>query len=367
MTQRNPQAGRCDLLFEAGGVKGIALAGAHSLLEERGFEAQNVAGTSAGAITAALVSAGYAAGELKEILFRMNLLEFRDRGWEDRVPVVRRTVAVLKDLGIYEGNYFEEWMRELLAQRGVSTFRDLLTDEREDPRFRYRLQVTATDVTSHRLLVLPRDAVELGIEPDELDVAKAVRMSMSIPIFYEPVSVLNERTGREHVLVDGGMLSNFPVWLFDVDAGDRPAWPTLGLLAVETDTKTPLGERLPAPERGRRGPGDFVRYAQAMAGTIMEAHDRLYVAPADFARTIPIPTLGVAATAFDITYDQKAALYQAGRDAAARFLETWDFDAYVAAFRSGKQHGRRRELAEHMRRAAQAVRRRPGPATGAPR
>ena len=48
-----------DLVFEGGGVKGIGLAGALATLEEREYGPQNIAGTSAGAITAALLAAGY--------------------------------------------------------------------------------------------------------------------------------------------------------------------------------------------------------------------------------------------------------------------------------------------------------------------
>ena len=362
MTGRERASRYCDLVLEGGGVKGIALAGAHAVLEEEGFQQRHIAGTSAGAMTGALIAAGYSAGEIREIVLSMNFLEFRDRGWEDRIPFVPRTVAILKDLGVYEGNRFEAWIRDLLAQRGVRSFRDLAArDHPADPRYRSRLQVTATDITSNRLLVLPRDAGELGLEPDDLDVARAVRMSMSIPIFFEPVSLVNERTNREHVVVDGAVLSNFPVWLFDSVDGTEPSWPTFGLLAVDPDPKSPIGQRLPPPERGRRGAGDFVRYATAMAGALMEAHDRMYVSEEDFARTIAIPTLGVATTAFDITYDQKATLYQSGRDAAARFLETWDFGGYVAAFRNGKGSGRRRALGEQMRRAAEGLRDRHSP------
>jgi NTE family protein len=345
----------CDLVLEGGGIKGVALAGGWSVLEEHGFAARRVAGTSAGAITGALVAAGYSAGDIRDIVLSMNFLELRDRGWEDRIPLVPLTVAILKDLGLYEGNRLEAWIRDLLAQRGVRTFADLPAGDRSaDPRYRSRLQVTATDVTSNRLLVLPRDAAELGLDPDRLEVARAVRMSMSIPIFFEPVSLVNERTKHAHVVVDGAVLSNFPVWLFDSEDRKDPAWPTFGLFAVDPDPKSPIGQRLPAPERGRRGAGDFVRYAKAMADALMEAHDRMYVREEDFARTIAIPTLGMATTAFDITYDDKAALYQSGRDAAARFLETWDFAGYVAAFRRGDaDHGRRRTLAERMRRAAE--------------
>ena len=82
-----------DLVCEGGGVKGIGLAGAYSALEQAGYEPQNVAGTSAGAITAALIAAGYSADELREIVFELDFRQFEDRGWEDRVPLVGRPSA----------------------------------------------------------------------------------------------------------------------------------------------------------------------------------------------------------------------------------------------------------------------------------
>jgi NTE family protein len=82
-----------------------------------------------------------------------------------------------------------------------------------------------------------------------------------------------------------------------------------------------------------------------------EAHDRLYVAQANYARTIPIPTLGVGTTEFDLSRERAIALYDSGRWAAEKFLKYWDFDAYVAEFRSGKEHSRRQQLATAMTRA----------------
>jgi NTE family protein len=223
-----------DFVFEGGGVKGIGLAGALATLEERDYRAQNIAGTSAGAITAALLAAGYSAAELREIIVSLDYRQFQDRGWEDKIPLIERSLSMLLDLGLYEGDRFLEWIRERLVAKGIHTFADLVHDEfADDPRYRSRLQVVASDVTTHELLVLPRDATKLGIQPDDLDVALAVRMSMSIPVFFEPVRVVNETTGQVHVIVDGGMLSNFPVWLFDCPDGDVPEWPTFGLLLVE--------------------------------------------------------------------------------------------------------------------------------------
>ncbi len=339
MAERGNQ--RMDLVLEGGGVKGIGLAGAYSVLAERGFEVENVAGTSAGAITAAFIAANYDVDEMRDLIMSLDYGQFEDKGWEDKLPIFEKSVSLLLDMGLYEGKRFHEWMQERLAAKDVHTFGDLVRDPDEaDPRYRYRLHVIASDVTERELLVLPRDARKLGIEPDELEVARAVRMSMSIPMYFEPVRHENPETGREHLIVDGGMLSNFPVWLFDAEG--VPDWPTFGLLLVEPNPHEHLGNQIEPPRR-EKGVAALVDYLRSLAQTMMGAHDRLYVEQADYARTIPIPTLGVKTTEFDITPDRAKALYESGRQAAEEFLETWNFDAYIASFRAREEKPTRRE------------------------
>jgi NTE family protein len=331
-----------DLVFEGGGVKGIGLAGAFAALEQRGCEPKGVAGTSAGAITAALVAAGYNSAELDEILLEVPFADFKDEGWEDRLPVVGRPVGLLHDHGIYEGRFFQDWISGLLETKGITRFGQLVDPEAEDPSNRYRLRVIASDVTHRRMLVLPDDADHLGLDPDDMEIAYAVRMSMSIPIFFEPVVHENPGTGEEHLIVDGGMLSNFPVWLFDCEGRD-PRWPTFGMMLVEPDPKVAIGHRLPGEEHGVKR-GSFVDYLKSLASTMMEAHDRLYLENATYARTITIPTLGVRTTEFEITPDRVRALYDSGRAAASEFLDHWDFAAYIEEFRRGAEAPGRREL-----------------------
>jgi NTE family protein len=335
---------RVDLVFEGGGVKGVGLVGAVSELLARGYEPQNIAGSSAGAIVASLLAAGYGADELTRVILDLDYRQFRDRGWEEHIPLAGRTVSLLIDQGIYEGRIVREWITDLLAAKNIAVFGDLVVEEfAADPRYRHRLQVIASDVTGRRLLVLPRDAARLGIEPDRLSVGFAVRMSMSIPIFFEPVRIANAQDGLEHVIVDGGMLSNYPVWLFDSEG--EPDWPTFGLLLVEPEPQTSVAARLPKPDHGAHV---LIDYVKSLAQTMMEAHDRLYVEKANFARTIPIPTLGVGTTEFDLSRQRALDLHESGRTAAAAFLDTWDFAAYIAEFRRGKSHGRRAELTAAM-------------------
>ena len=128
-----------DLVFEGGGVKGIGLAGALATLEEREYGPQNIAGTSAGAITAALLAAGYTAEELRDIIVSLDYRQFQDRAWEDKVPLVERSLSLLLDLGLFEGDRFLAWIGERLSAKGVHTFADLVQEEfADDPRYRSR-------------------------------------------------------------------------------------------------------------------------------------------------------------------------------------------------------------------------------------
>src|SRR6185312_2076221 len=101
-----------------------------------------------------------------------------------------------------------------------------------------------------------------------------VRMSMSIPFFFKPW------VWRSSTFVDGGMLSNFPVWLFDDDQRDAERM-TFGLKFIEPGADEP------------HAVGWLPGFSKAMIATMMDAHDKLHVEQNDIVRTIGIPTLGV--------------------------------------------------------------------------
>jgi NTE family protein len=312
---------KADAVFEGGGVKGIGLVGAVAVAEEKGYQWENIAGTSAGAIVAALMAAGYTAVELKEIMQELDYNKFKDATPFDKIPVAGPLTSLILEKGIYEGDFFEGWIRDLLKKKRIETFKDLIVEEyRDDERYRFKLRVIAADVTQGRLLVLPQDIADFGRRPEDLGVAEAVRMSMSIPFFYEPIALENKQTGQKSYIVDGGLLSNFPVWLFDTE-GEVPAWPTFGFKLVE-------------PEAGKpnkiKGP---VSLLAALFSTMMEAHDARYIKDENFTRTVPIPTLGIGTTEFDISRERSEALYGSGREAAEKFFQSWNFDAYVADYR----------------------------------
>ena len=200
---------KADLVLEGGGVKGIALVGAVFVLEERGYEFNRIAGTSAGSVVGALLAAGMPAAEMVEVMRSMDCTRFQDKGPEDRFPG-GRLYSLLTQQGIYEGAYATKWLAGLLEPLGVRTFHDLRTgDAGLPPEQRYRLVVMASDVSNGRLRRLPWDYPALGYEPDNVLVVDAVRASTSVPFFFEPVKLRNPTTLEETWMVDGGLLSNF--------------------------------------------------------------------------------------------------------------------------------------------------------------
>ena len=314
---------KLDAVFEGGGVKGIGLVGAVVATEEQGYEFVNVAGTSAGAIVASLVAAGYSGPEMRAILQELDYNRFKDPGWEDRIPLAGPIYSVLTEKGIYEGDYLENLLRDLLADKGVHTFGDLVMDAfKDDPRYRYKLQVVAADINRGQMLVLPRDIEQYGIMPDKFNVARAVRMSMSIPFFFRPVLLQDVSTGKTSFIVDGGVLSNYPVQLFDDGSADPP-WPTIGYKLVD-------------PQEGKpRDIRSALSMLTALFATMMEAHDARYIRDHNFVRTVPVPTMCVGTTEFDLPREKSEALYQAGYEAAVQFFERWDFEVYKQRYRPG--------------------------------
>lgn len=311
-------ASRIDAVFEGGGVKAIALLGAAAEVEAAGYRFVNVAGTSAGAIVAALLAAGYDAAAARRIMARLDFATLADPARFGRLPLCGHALDLLFSGGIFKGDMLLETLRALLARRGVRTFRDLVLPRfATDPRYRYRLRVVAADISRGRKLVLPGDARDYGLAPDDLEVALAVRMSASIPFFFVPT-----RLGASQI-VDGALLSNFPLDLFE--RGAERGWHTFGFKLVRSTGTAP-------PRTVRHVINGPLSRLVAMFHTAMEAHDAYYLRDEQFARTIAIDTLGVAATDFGLTATRKEALYQSGRRAAQEFLRAWDQAAYWARY-----------------------------------
>jgi NTE family protein len=276
------------------------------------------------------------ADEMHKVMGDLDYTDFRDGDFLDRhLGIVGEGIHVLLESGAYKGEYLKTWLGALLEDHGVHTFADVRIDDPGasiPPGQAYRLVVNASDVSQGALRQFPWDYEHYACVADEVPVVDAVRASMSIPFFYRPVKLEHRDSGDKSWLVDGGMLSNFPVAVFDRTDGTRPRWPTFGIK---------LSARPSAAEAMIHDVHDVLDLARAMLGTMTSFFDRMHLnEPSVLARTIFVDTMGVKATDFEIDQDTQQQLYRNGRAAAERFLDggdgrpAWNFDAYVERFRT---------------------------------
>jgi NTE family protein len=293
-----------DGVFSGGGIKGFALVGAVQVLEERGFTFQRTAGTSAGAIIAAFLTAGYKGSELNDMLNEINVNTLLDprKNWLP-IPFGKWLMLYWK-LGLYKGDALERWVGEKLAAKGVYTFADIPYQS---------LRVIVSDITIGRLVVLPDDFERYGIDPRRFLVAKAVRMSCSIPYFFEPVKIKIKKGHRGHLFIDGGVLSNFPMWLFDSE-NIKKVRPVLGIkLSADENHKKPQPIE------------NAVEMYNALFKTMKDAHDARYISRKHVKNIIFVPMKEVSATDFQLTEENKIVLVNRGRKSAETFLRRWTY------------------------------------------
>lgn len=289
-----------DGVFSGGGLKDFALVGAYQELEEKGFRFHRVAGTSAGAILACFIAAGYTGNEIEEMLNDQDFQTLLDpRKTFLPLPVLKWFLLYWR-MGLYQGNALEKWFMEKLASKGVYTFGDLPDG---------KLKLIASDLTNGKMLVLPDDLAQFGISANTFPLARALRMSCGIPFFFEPVKL---KVGYgETIVVDGGVLSNFPMWLFDEPNGKRQR-PVLGM-------KISRGHKESPAHLINNGLNLF----EALFSTMQNAHDEKYISRKHEKDIIFIPVDHASTTQFDLSQEMKAALMESGRRSTIQFLKTW--------------------------------------------
>lgn len=318
-------------MFRGGGVKGIALAGA---LE--GFARHptkpvtkwvNVAGASAGAIIACYLAAGHDAAEMTKLLVDTKFGKFAD------FPLGRKTLGYARlpfRHGMARGKAFESWFEEVLD--GATFGKFVKATEGDGSEEDWRLKLIAVDVTQKRLLVLPEDLAGYStkggekIDPNKFSVARAARMSMSIPYFFEPVELVNGE-GRISTIVDGGTLSNFPVWLFDVNpqtSNRPPRRPTFGFTLTG-------GRGLGAGGLARLTPWP-VRFGIDIFQTAREAWDTRFASHSTHVRTLAVNAADVGTTEFDLSDERQQLLRDNGVEAATEFLDRFDLSEYMNTY-----------------------------------
>lgn len=287
-----------DGVFSGGGIKGFAYVGAIRALEEKGVKFERVAGTSAGAILATFIAAGFNTKELEEIFDELNLKVLLDPPkFIIELPFLK-WLNLYKRMGLYRGKSLENWFLEKLATKGIYTFGDLPKGS---------LKLVASDLTNGKILVLPDDLHHYNIDLKSFPVSRALRMSCGLPFFFEPVYLKNGR--RESVIVDGGVLSNFPMWIYDNGNRVRPV----------------LGMKLSSSSEDKK-PHDInngIQLFEALFSTMQNAHDNRYISRRHEKNIIFIPVEEYSATQFDLDEATKNKLMGIGKERTIQFLKTW--------------------------------------------
>ena len=322
-----------DGVFRGGGVKGLALAGALCGFAEHPTKPitkwDDVAGASAGAIIACYLATGHDASEMLELLQQTKFGSFQDFPAHSKALGLGNLVF---RHGMAHGKAFEGWFDDVLDGAAFGSVRK---DTADDQPPEWRLKLIAVDVTKRRLLVLPDDLVFYRepkstkmIDPDEFKISRAARMSMSIPYFFEPIE-LEGQDGSTSLIVDGGTLSNFPVWLFDVDpsvTGRPPTRPTFGFTL---EHGRGLGGVPPGLQRLEPW---GLRFAFDIFHTAQEAWDARFVSHSTRVRTVTVDAGDVATTEFNLSREKQDLLIENGRAAARTFLDQFQLEDYLNTF-----------------------------------
>ncbi len=349
-----------DVVFEGGGAKGSAFVGALQALRQEGHQTRRLIGTSAGAITATLIAAGYSPEEMQAAVNeRLNgkprfasfmdpprAADFTDAQRDasetmtalraahlpmvaDRVllnallaaPIYPQLFCFVECGGVFAGAKFVEWLTEKLAMKGIKATDTLATTFAAT---RVDLSVVASDTTDVEMLVLNHRTAP------NVPTIWAVRMSMSIPFIWREVewqAAWGTYRGRAKVgntIVDGGVLSNFPIRLIaeaapDIMGNTDPnAALNLGFLLDEElavpgmDVKVP-----PKPLEHLRVVQRVSRLIDTMMGA--QDNDQMRRHAAEICR---LPVKGYGTTEFDMPDAKMNALIQAGHDVTMQHLKS---------------------------------------------
>ena len=319
-----------DLVLEGGGVKGSSLVGAVTALAAHSdpYTFHRIAGTSAGAIVAAFLASGMTPAQVKNVMESLDFAKFEDKqGFLEHIPGIGPATGLFLHEGLFVGGFMHDWIAETLAAQGVRTWADLRDDDPGSalpPEQRYKLVVIVSDVSRGIMLRLPWDYQSLlGMDPDTIPVADAIRASASIPFFFRPWKMQADPTltGHDHIVcADGGLLSNFPMAIFDRNDGKESRWPTIG---VKLSGQRTIRTTDWSPDNTN------VALAKSLLATMMSAHDNAYVNnPQASSRTIFVNTTPYQATDFHLSPADKSTMFGRGMSSDQKFLTTWDWDKW---------------------------------------
>lgn len=333
-----------NLVFEGGGVKGIAYVGALNKLSEEGIlqNIERVAGTSAGAMIATLVGLGFTPNEISDILWETKFQSFLDSSW----GFIRNTYRLFTKYGWYKGDYFRNLMADFIQRKtdnGEITFGELKAMREEGKPFK-DIHLIGTDLTTGLSIVFNSE------NTPEVKVADAARISMSIPLFFAAMK------RGDHTLVDGGLLDNYAIKVFDqshliADKNNirkteyynkineqlrlnRKRELTKSLeyvynmetLGFRLDAKEDINLFLNQEDAPKKEIKGLFSYAKALVTTLIDFQSNVHLHNDDWQRTIYIDTLDVNALDFGLSDQKKKELVNSGYRYTTAYLSWYNND-----------------------------------------
>ncbi|TFB23826.1 hypothetical protein E3U55_03160 [Filobacillus milosensis] len=291
---------KVDGVFSGGGIKAFAFLGALEACEKRDIKFERFAGTSAGALIATLLAAGYHQSEIKMLINELDTNKLLDPPKYAKNLRFLKWLALYSKMGIYRGDFIEKWINQLLLRKGIYTFNDL---KRE-------LYIIGADITNGRIALFPNDLESYyGVDLNDFPLAKAVRISISIPYFFQPVQILTKSTYKSY-FIDGGTLSNFPYWVFSGENKHNRL--ILGVKLSSNEPEVPIQQV-----------DNAIDMLPAIVKTMIQAHDSRYVSKNDAQDIIFVPIEKVSTTDFDLSEEEKSYLFDVGFQSAEKFFENW--------------------------------------------
>jgi len=306
-----------NLVFEGAGARGIAYAGAIQTLEEKDMikDIEKVGGTSAGAIVALLVSLGYDSDEISQIIGDTKLHKFND----GKHLFVGGIYRLNKRFGWYRAKRFDRWLSSIIESKTKNaniTFKELSEQNYKD------LYVTATCLNKQKEIVFGKEKYP------KMKIKDAVKISMSIPLYFEAVFIDSigtihpkpKQINKLDIVVDGGITANYPIFLFD-QIVDEKRIENPHTLGFKIDREKQIaqdslnGYIAPVPIH------KFNDYVSALYNYVIESLNRVQLTEKDNERTIAISSKGISPKIKRLSKEQKQALIQSGRQYSQTYLE----------------------------------------------
>lgn len=311
-----------NLVFEGAGMRGIAYSGVIRQFEKSGLSnnIKKVGGTSAGAITALMFSLGYNSDEIYDIISGTKFQKFNDGEFIFFGGFARLNGKY----GWYKGDNFIKWLEKIIKSKTGNS--EITFKELQNEGFK-QLYVTGTSLNKQKLLIFSSETYP------QMKVKDAVRISMSIPLYFEAVfidsigRVYKKHQGVENldVVVDGGIMGNFPIFMFDsigIDSFNNkiriPNYKTIGVridsdLQIKSDS---LDKELVPVQISNIG-----NYLQAFYLIILENLNRNKLIPEDWERTISVSSAGISPKIRKLTKEEKEVLILSGEKHTLEFIK----------------------------------------------